>query len=321
MQARILEQSQIEQCKIACRRYFEQRLLTVTLDQPIAANVEWSPMVYARNDEQFGVHIKAKPCLEPLWLDIFRISVRPNRPNLKICVAFPFEVALRLTRETLESLLRESLSIITVYEDSTIDLFDSTQSQVPARYANTIIQQLRERKAGALSTQLATCQRGRTYFVQYENLCLDIFKTIFVPPLSQPSSQSTTLSTLRRRDHVFPNYAKQGFWFDVVRQTYMGKYIIVECKNLTTRVTQEEIEDAARYLNKKSTGLFAIVFSRQDPNANAKKKQVEEWNENQKMIITLNDNEVLSLIELYRTQDDPSQIIQQKIDEFIMMIG
>lgn len=316
-----MEQSQIEQCKIACRTYFEHRHLTVTLDQPIAANVEWSPMVYARNSEQYGVLVKAKPCLEHLWLDIFRISVRPNQPNLKICVAFPFETALRLTHETLESLLRENLSIITVYENGTIDLFDSRQSQVPARSANTIVQHLRERKAGALSAQLVNCERGRTHFAQYENLCLDIFKTIFVPPLSQPSSQSLTLSTLRRRDHVFPNYAKQGFWFDVIKQTYNGNYIIIECKNLTTRVTQEEIQDAAKYLNRKSTGLFAIVFSRQDPNANAKKKQVEEWNENQKMIITLNDDDVLSLIELYRTQDDPSLVIQQKIDEFIMMIG
>ena len=321
MQARILEQSQIEQCKIACRTYFERRHLIVALDQPIAANVEWSPMVYARNGEQYGVHIKAKPLLEPLWLDIFRISVRPNQPNLKICVAFPFEIALRLTHETLTSLSRENLSIIAVYEDGTIDFFDSSRSRVPTRTANSIIQQLRERKAGMLSTQLANCQRGRPYFVQYENLCSDIFKTIFVPPLNLPSSQSTTLSTLRRRDHVFPNYAKQGFWFDVIKQTYMGNYIVVECKNLTTHVTQKEIQDAAKYLNRKNLGLFAIVLSRGDPNPNARRKQVEEWTENQKMIITLNDNDVLSLIELYRNQDDPSSVIQQKIDDFIMMVG
>ena len=255
-------------------------------------------MVYARNGEQYGVHIKTRPSIEPFWLETFRVNVIPNQPNLKICLAFPFEVALRLNYETLTNLLRENLSIIVVYDDGTMNLFDSAQSQVPARTANTIIQQLRNRKAEMLTTQVVNCQRGRTHFSKYENLCLDIFKTIFVPPLNNPSSQSTTLSTLRRRDHVFPNYTRQGFWFDVIRQTYRGNYIIVECKNLTTRVTQEEISDAAKYLNKNSTGLFALLlFLREDPNPNAKRKQVEEWGENQKMIITLNDNDLLSLIE------------------------
>jgi hypothetical protein len=321
MQARVIEQSQIDQCRIACRTYFEQRRLTVTMDQPIAAGIDWTPMIYATNGEQYGVQIKAKPSIESFWLDIFRTNVRPNQPNLRICVAFPFEIALRLTQETLANLIRENLSIIVVNEDNTINFFDHTQSRVPARTANTIVEQLRERKARMLTAHLRNCQRGRPYFVQYEDICKEIFSTIFVPPLNSPSSQSRTLSGLRRRDHIFPNYARQGFWFDVIKQTYSGNYIVVDCKNLTTHVTQKEIQDVAKYLNKNSTGLFGIILSRDDPNPNAKKKQVEEWNENKKMIIVLNDNDVLALIESFRGQDDPCLLIQQKIDDFIMMIG
>lgn len=322
MQARILEQSQIEHCKNACKTYFEQKNLNVILDEPISANIEWAPMIYARNGEQYGVHVRTKPSLESFRMDIFRTNVRPLQPNLKVCLAFPFDVALRITHGTLTNWIKEKLSVITVYDDGTLSFFDNELHEVPSNTANEIIQHLRDGKAEVLSNELCNCQRGKPYYVQYENLCEDIFKTIFVPPLGHPLSQRTTLSTLKRRDHVFPNYAREGnFWFDVFKQTYFGTYVVVECKNLTSKVTQEEIRDTAKYLNKKSTGLFALLLSREDPNTNAKRMQSEEWLDNQKLILTLNDEDLLSIIELYRQQDDPSQVIQQKIDDFMVMVG
>ena len=111
-------------------------------------------MVFASNGEQYGVHVETCPYLEDFWLDTFQENVRPNKPELKICLAFPFEVALRLSNTTLTKLLKENFSIITVYNENTLDFFNSEQIRVPARTANEIIQQLRDRKAELLLNKI-----------------------------------------------------------------------------------------------------------------------------------------------------------------------
>jgi hypothetical protein len=318
MQSNALAQNEIDRCKVVCRDYFTRNHLNVAFDQPIAANVEWTPHIYARNSEQYGVDIKTEPTVEPFWLDIYRINVKPNQPALEICLAFPFEIALQLTSDTLRCFAEQQLSIIVIYDDNTLDFFGLRQSQVPSRRANAIIQQLKRKKAQVLSDELRNCRRGRNHFSEYERVCLNIFKTLFIPPLGAPFTQSPTVSRLRRRDHVFPNRAREGFWHVVVRQAYKGAYVLVECKNLTTRVTVNEIEDAAKYLNAKGVGLFAIVLSRESPNPNARRLQISKWINDGKLIVALNDDDMFALIDSYRNQQDPSPIIQNRIDELML---
>jgi hypothetical protein len=318
MQSNLIIQAEIDRCKVACRNYFEHNDLSVAFDQPIAVNVEWTPHVYARNNERYGVDIKTEPALEPFWLDTYRINVKPNQPALEICLAFPFEIALRLPFDTLRSFVEEELSIIVIYDDNTLDFFRYNQSQVPSRIASSIIQQLKRKKAEMLSQELRNCTRGRDYFSEYEKVCLAIFKTLFVPPLGEPVTQSSTVSHLRRRDHVFPNRAREGFWHDVVKQTYKGTYVLIECKNLTTKVNVKAIDDAAKYLNKKGVGLFGLVLSRESANPNARRLQISHWSNEEKLIVVLDDNDMLALVERYRNQQDPSVIIQNRIDELML---
>jgi hypothetical protein len=320
MQAKLLQQNEIDHCKAICKNYFEQKHLNVVLDQPIAANIDWSPMIYAKNGEQYGVDVKTKPALETFWLETYRINVRPNQPTLNICLAFPFDIALRLSPETLKAFIEEKLSIFVVHNDDSVDFFKHNQSHIPSRAANSIIDDLRNKKAKLLSSQLVGCGKGRNYFSEYEKICLDIFKTLFVPPLSLPSSQVYTVSHIRRRDHIFPNHAKEGFWFDVVKQTYKGNYVLLECKNLEGKVTINEIEDAAKYLFEKGTGLFGLILSREAASPNAKKLQIDKWTNEGKLIIVLTDDDLLTLIECYRNQQDPSVHVQNKIDEFMLAV-
>lgn len=315
MQAKIQRQAEIDRCKAVCKIYFEGQHLVVSYDEAIATNVEWAPHVYARNAEQYGVDITNKPCIEPFWLDTYRLNVKPNKPDIRICIAFPFEIALRLSCDLLKTYVEQGLSIIVVYDDGTLDFFKHDLARVPSRTANLITRALKTKKAKMLSDELNLCPKGREYFSQYEKICLDIFTTLFVPPLSMPKTQSATVSRLRRRDHLFPNYAQNGFWSDIVKREYKGSYILLECKNLNTLISPAEVDDASKYLTEKGIGLFGVIMGRKRASKNAEKLQASKWNGKSEMIITLKDEDLLKMVELYENQEDPSVVIQEQIDK------
>jgi hypothetical protein len=314
MQAKIQKQAEIDRCKAVCRIFFEKRNLSVSYDEAVADDVEWAPHVYARNDEQYGVDIATKPFVEPFWLDTYRLSVKPNKPDIRVCLAFPFEIALRLSPDVLKAYVEQGLSIIAIYDDGNLDFFKHDLARVPSRTANSIIQALMRKKAKMLSDELDQCAKGHKYFSQYEKICLDIFTTLFVPPLSVPKTQSSTSTRLRRRDHLFPNYTQNGFWSDVIKHEYKGSYVLLECKNLNTPVSPREVDDIARYLNEKSIGLFGIITGRKPANREAKRAQASRWTSHNQMIITLADRDLLKMIELYENQEDPCAVIREQID-------
>lgn len=317
--SKLFKQGQIEHCKAVCRGHFENLQLNVSIDEPIATEIEWAPHVHARNDQQYGIDIRTEPTLESFWLDTYLTNVRPVRPALKICLAFPFDVALRLSFETLTSFIKSGLAIIVVYDD-TLKIFGDQIIGVPSRLANSIIHTLRKKKADQLSQSLLNCPRGWSYYSEYEKICLDIFETLFVPPLSKPYTQSPTASHLRRRDHVFPNHARQGFWFEIIKQTYKGHYVLLECKNLRKRISVSEVDDAAKYLNCKGIGLFGLIFSRIPANPQAELLQISNWKDNNKLTIIIDDTHLLEMIEMYANQQDPSEIIQREIDNFMLKV-
>jgi hypothetical protein len=292
----------------------------VSIDTPIAANVDWTPHVYATNGEKYGIDVQTIPFLDSYWLDTFKMNVKLNQPSIKICLAFPFEVALRLNHNTIESFIKENLSIIVVYDDDTLDFFNNDQARVPSRQAHEIMKRLKLKKANLLSTELSDCPKGRKHFSDYEKVCLNIFGTLFVPPLDAPNTQSSTASRLRRRDHIFPNNAGQGFWYIIVKNTYCGTQVLIECKNLFARISPDEIDDIAKYLSRKGIGLFGLIFSRKPPNPNAKLLQISKWKDEDKLILILEDSDLLEMIELYANEQDPSEVIQRKINEFLQSV-
>lgn len=137
--------------------------------------------------------------------------------------------------------------------------------------------------------------------------------------MSAPYIQPNTLLGLRRRDHVFPNHAKQGFWFET-KQDYKATCILLECKNLNSPISVNEIDDALKYLHEKGIGLFGILISRTATNRNAKAQQVSKWKDESKLVVDLQDNDLLEMIELYRNLEDPTEVIQNKIDEFMLRV-
>lgn len=318
MSSRLARQKALDHCKGVCKSHFEGLALNVDFDQPITTDVAWTPHVIAVNAEKYGIDIIVKPKLDPFWLKVYRADVKPVISSVNIVIAFPFNIALQLSLKDLQSYFENELSVIVVY-DNTLDLFAKGSSNSAAFTANALLRSLRDKKANLLSNALNSCPRGRVSFSQFEQVCLDIFRTLFIPPLSAPYIQPSTLLSLRRRDHVFPNHAKQGFWFET-KQDYKATCILLECKNLNSPISVDEIDDALKYLHEKGIGLFGILISRTATDRNAKAQQVSKWKDESKLVVDLQDNDLLEMIELYRNLEDPTEVIQNKIDEFMLRV-
>jgi hypothetical protein len=59
--------------------------------------------------------------------------------------------------------------------------------------------------AMSLRRRLEGCPTGMVGWKEFENVCIDTLRYLFVPPLTEPIIQPRTYSGIDRRDAVFPN--------------------------------------------------------------------------------------------------------------------
>ncbi len=70
------------------------------------------------------------------------------------------------------------------------------------------------------------------------------------------------------------------------------------------------------YLKMHGAGLFGIIVSRNGGDTGCYYTCREMWAMDQKLIIVLNDEEVIKMIIAKGTSNDPEEIIRQKIEQF-----
>ncbi|MDB4224835.1 hypothetical protein N9850_13795, partial [Granulosicoccus sp.] len=114
---------------------------------------------------------------------------------------------------------------------------------------------------------------------------------------------------------VLPNYCTEGFW-EFMRQQYSADYIVVDAKNYTKTIGKKEVLQIANYLKVHGTGLFAIIFSRQGAGKSAKITLREQWVLHRKLIVVLDDKDLLSILSAADSGGSPDTIIRQRIEDF-----
>jgi len=118
-----------------------------------------------------------------------------------------------------------------------------------------------------LKERLLSCPGGQEHWTEFQTLCKDILVYLFVPPLDEPMVESKTETGHQRRDIIFPiPYNAKGFWAMIMHK-YHAEALIVDCKNYSSPIGQDEIIRISRYLGKKRLGLFAITIGRLPPAA------------------------------------------------------
>jgi hypothetical protein len=169
-------------------------------------------------------------------------------------------------------------------------------------------------QAEQLIEKLSKCSAGKQDWREYQNIMGEVFTYLFSPPLNSPKIQSRTLDGLEIRDLILPNHATQGFWNEV-RTDYKGAYIVVEAKN-TSKPDQKDVLQIADYLNANHAGLFGIMVSRKLSKSALEKRRKFYSESEHKMIVLLDDNDIVRMIQMKSNKEKPEEVIREKIDSY-----
>jgi hypothetical protein len=169
----------------------------------------------------------------------------------------------------------------------------------------------------SLKQKLLDCPAGPEGWQDYEEICIEILKFLFVPPLTSPAIQPRTESGLLRRDALFPNYVEQGFWA-IIGDRYDANFILFEFKN-TECLEPTHVDQVDKYLmqGKDTIGRFGIILSRKPPSPAALKTRKAWFTTNKAVMLFLDDCLLVQAIELKEAGDDPVSVLRTNYEEFL----
>jgi hypothetical protein len=167
--------------------------------------------------------------------------------------------------------------------------------------------------------RLSRIQPGRTDWPEYESFCEAMLNFLFCPPLKLAIAQSRDGSRANRRDFILPNYAAEGFW-RFLRDQYHADFIVAEVKNNKNPVGKAEVLQLANYLTRHGTGLVGILMTRNGLDSTAHWISREQWVLHDKLIVGLGDEDVRQMLLNRQAGSEPSELIQQRIEDFRLRI-
>jgi hypothetical protein len=171
--------------------------------------------------------------------------------------------------------------------------------------------------------QLDACPLGTAGWNQFENLCTEILKFLFVPPLNEPTRQPRTYSGVNRRDAIFPNrnisatdIASSKNWYHLFLEL-TARMILFEFKNYdVTEIGHEEVNQTRNYLTE-PMGKLAIMICSKPPNDSAHRQRNSIYSSAEKKVILFITKEHLKeMLAMKERGEQPSDLIVDLIEMF-----
>lgn len=154
----------------------------------------------------------------------------------------------------------------------------------------------------------------------YEKLCIDVIKYLFDSDLALWKEQQKSNDDLFRFDLIckIKDGTNKEFW--AMAEKHFGtKYIIFEFKNYMEQITQKEIFTTEKYLYLKALRGIAIIISTKGTDRNADKAIRGTLRENGKLIISLTNEDLISMIEKKAINDNlPAEFLSEKLDNMLV---
>ena len=176
---------------------------------------------------------------------------------------------------------------------------------------------VRSDPAEVLIRELRDTPAGQVDWSRYQKLCERFLAFLFCPPLEKPIYERTNLLRSDRRDIILPNYVTDsGNFWSQMRLLYLAHFVVVDAKNWSSPIDKGEILKIANYLQAHGAGRFGMVMSRKGADNGAEIALREHWRTDQKMIVVLDDADVVQMLLLRGSGGDPTRVIRQKIEDF-----
>ena len=156
---------------------------------------------------------------------------------------------------------------------------------------------------------------------EYENLCTEILKELFMDDLSVWKEQKKSNDDLYRFDLIckIRDGRVNPFW-RFLEEFFNTKYIIFEFKNYKEAITQKEIYTTEKYLYAKALRSVAIILSCHGADKNAEKAMRGALRENGKLIISISNEDIIHMLEAKKNNEEPSDDLYTMLDNMLMAL-
>ena len=163
-----------------------------------------------------------------------------------------------------------------------------------------------------LRERLLSCPAGNAGWRDFEVVCVEILRHLFVPPLNEPIEQPRTYSGIDRRDAVFPNrnINVNNNWGHLLHELE-ARMVLFEFKNYDLEeIGKDETNQTRNYLTT-PMGRLAIICSNKSPNHAAHIKRNTIYSEERKVIL-------VEMLDIKDRGEDPSDLIMDMVERFYL---
>lgn len=168
-----------------------------------------------------------------------------------------------------------------------------------------------------LLIRLRTCPKGNTGWSDFEDVCIDILRYLFVPPLQEPKIQRRTYKKTIRRDALFPNRNVDNTkpWGHLFME-FGARMVLFEFKNYHSNdLTGTAVEQACGYLTN-TTGRLGVIISTKPPTTSAIARRSMFFNDQKKLVLFLTPNHLREMIRRKRGGEDPADLVMDLVEDF-----
>lgn len=216
--------------------------------------------------------------------------------------------------------LSERLSILLEEEGVSNEAPEGRQfSSLPASDNEPNEQPRLDLTGNELSKELRNLSSGKTAWKEYELLCERILKYLFPSDLRGWHPQLQTDDGLNRYDFVCRTRPSTEFWKFLTEDLH-SRYVLFEFKNYNDKITQGQVLTTEKYLLERALRRVAIVFTREGAHDNATKMAQGAMREHGKLILILDDDKVLKLLNSKEAGEDPSDLLFEWADHFLLTL-
>ena len=176
--------------------------------------------------------------------------------------------------------------------------------------------------AETYQTKLENCKAGKNNKAdkKYEAICTDIIKYLFDTEFFKISEQHKTEDEMFRMDLLCSLKGTTEFWKFLIT-FYHTKFVVFEYKNYSECIPQNLIYVTEKYLFPVALRNVAFIISRKGFDQNAAKAALGCLRENGKLIISLDDNDLIKMIVMKETGKEPSDYLLDKVEQLLMSVS
>jgi hypothetical protein len=146
-----------------------------------------------------------------------------------------------------------------------------------------------------LLDRLERCPSGTSAWKDYEDICCDLLRFLFVPPFRDVMRQVRTADAHDRRDAVLPLDHQAGFWHGV-RLEFGCSQVICEFKNAARMIDKSALNQIRVYLSNPAVGRFGLFFHRKPASTSLRKAQQQAYSLSRIAILLIDDVVVRTLV-------------------------